>query len=148
MKKRNYTQDGKNSNFVTGARIAVLLFTKTTQKIHRGGAELDIFSRSRYYNKNYGYPSTSDEGYFISGKVYNFDFSLLKFSLPLISRCFFLSTCRCLCNSALSLSLIYSPIMSDLMKAPEKSRSVRFKICSATTVCLLLCFCITHWVPL
>ena len=127
MKKRNYTPDGKNSNFVTGARIAVLLFTETTQKIHRGGAEVDIFSRSRYYNKNYGYLSTSDEGYFFSGKVYNFNFSLLKFSLPLISRYFFLSTCRCLCNSALSLPLIYPLIISDLIKASEKSRSIRFK---------------------
>ena len=40
-----------NSNFVTGARIAVLLCTETTQKIYRGGAEVDFFSRSRYYNK-------------------------------------------------------------------------------------------------
>ena len=46
----------RNSNFVTGARIAVLLCTETTQKIYRGGAEVDFFSRSRYYNKNYGYP--------------------------------------------------------------------------------------------
>ena len=48
----------KNSNFVTGARIAVLLCTETTQKIYRGGAEVDFFSRSRYYNKNYDYLST------------------------------------------------------------------------------------------
>ena len=37
------------SNFVTGARIAVLLCTETTQKIYRGGAEVDFFSRSRYF---------------------------------------------------------------------------------------------------
>ena len=84
-------------------------------------------SESRYYNKNYGYPSTSDEGYFFLGTVYNFEFSLLKFSLSLILRYFFLSSCRCLCDSALSLPLICPPIMSDLMKASEKSRSVRFK---------------------
>ena len=54
----------RNSNFVTGARIAVLLCTETTQKIYRGGAVVDFFSRWRYYNKNYGYPSSSDEGYF------------------------------------------------------------------------------------
>ena len=62
-----------NSNFVTGARIAVLLCTETTQKIYRGGAEVDFFSRSRYYNKNYGYHSTSDEGYFFSGTVDNYE---------------------------------------------------------------------------
>ena len=60
-----------DSNFVTGARIAVLLCSETTQKIYRGGAEVDFFSRSRYYNKNYGYPSTSNEGYFFSGTVDN-----------------------------------------------------------------------------
>ena len=73
------------------------------------------------------YPSTIDEGYFFSGTVYNFEFSLLNFFLSLILRYFFLSTGRCLCNSALSLPLIYPLIMSDLMKASEKSRSVRFK---------------------
>ena len=31
------------SNFVTGARIAVLLCAETTQKIYRGGAEVDFF---------------------------------------------------------------------------------------------------------
>ena len=34
--------DTQNSNFVTGARIAVLLCTETTQKIDRGGAEVDF----------------------------------------------------------------------------------------------------------
>ena len=58
-----------NSNFVAGARVAVLLCIGTTQKIYRGGAEVDFFSRSRYYNKNYGYPRTSDEGYFFSETV-------------------------------------------------------------------------------
>ena len=62
------------SNFVTGARIAVLLCTETTQKIYRGGAKMDFFSRSRYYNKNYGYPSTSDEGYFFSETVDIYEF--------------------------------------------------------------------------
>ena len=81
MKKRNYTPDGKNSNFVTGSRIAVLLCTETTQKIYRGGAEVDFFSRSRYYNKNYGYPSTSDEGYFFSESVDNYEFYHLEFTL-------------------------------------------------------------------
>ena len=37
-----------DSNFVTGARIAGLLCTEITQKIYRGGAEVDFFSRSRY----------------------------------------------------------------------------------------------------
>ena len=40
-------------------RIAVLLRTETTQKIYRGAAaEVDFFSRWRYCNKNYGYPSS------------------------------------------------------------------------------------------
>ena len=82
MKKRNYTPDGKNSNFVAGARIAVLLCTETTQKIYRGGAEVDFFSRSRYYNKNYGYPSTSEEGYFFSGTVDNYEFYPVEFTIP------------------------------------------------------------------
>ena len=71
----------KNSNFVTGARIAVLLCTETTQKIYRGGAEVDFFSPSRYYNKNYGYPSTSDEGYFFSETVDDNEFYHLEFTL-------------------------------------------------------------------
>ena len=33
-------QELKNSNFVTGARIAVLLCAETTQKIYRGGAPI------------------------------------------------------------------------------------------------------------
>ena len=33
-----------------------------------------FFSRSRYNNKNYGYPSTSDEGYFFSETVDNYEF--------------------------------------------------------------------------
>ena len=70
-----------NSNFVTGARIAVLLCTETTLKIYRGGAEVDFFSRSRYYNKNYGYPSTSDEGYFFSETVDNYEFYHLEITL-------------------------------------------------------------------
>ena len=81
MNKRNYTPDGKNSNFVTGARIAVLLCTETTQKIYRVGAEVDFFSRSRYYNKNYGYPSTSDEGYFFSEMVNSYEFYHLEFTI-------------------------------------------------------------------
>ena len=71
----------RNSNFITGARIAVLIYTETTQKIYRGGAEVDFFSRSRYYNTNYGYPSTSDEGYFFSGTVDNYEFCHLEFTL-------------------------------------------------------------------
>ena len=71
----------KNSNFVTGARIAVLLCTETTQKIYRSGAEVDFFSRSRYYNKNYGYPSTSDEGYFFSETVNSYEFYHLEFTI-------------------------------------------------------------------
>ena len=82
-----YVIDGavsvSTSNFVTGARIPVLLCTKTTQKIYRGGAEVDFFSRSRYYNKNYGYPSTSDEGYFFSETVDNYEFYHLEFLGPL-----------------------------------------------------------------
>ena len=74
-------QELKNSNFVTGARIAVLLCTETTQKIYRGGAEVDFFSRSRYYNKNYGYPRTRDEGYFFSGTVDNYEFYPLEFTI-------------------------------------------------------------------
>ena len=35
---------------------------------------MDFFSRSRYYNKNYGYPSTGDEGYFFAGTVDNYEF--------------------------------------------------------------------------
>ena len=49
-----YVIDGavsvSTSNFVTGARIPVLLCTKTTQKIYRGGAEVDFISRSRLIN--------------------------------------------------------------------------------------------------
>ena len=97
--------------------------SKNRPRRSRGG----FLSESRYYYKNCGYTSTSDEGYFFSGTVYDFEFFLLKFSLSLILRYFFLSTGRCLCNSALSLPLIHPLIMSDLMKASEKSRSVRFK---------------------
>ena len=81
--RREETEGSKygNSNFVTGARIAVLLCTETTLKIYRGGAEVDFFSRSRYYNKNYGYPSTSDEGYFFSGTVDNYEFYHLEFTI-------------------------------------------------------------------
>ena len=69
-----------NSNFVTGARIAVLLCTETTQKPrHRGGVEVDFF---RYYNKNYGYPRTSEEGYFFSETVDNYEFYHLEFTIP------------------------------------------------------------------
>ena len=69
------------SNFVMGARIAVLLCTETTQKIYRGGAKVDFLSRSRYYNKNYGYPRTRHEGYFFSEMVDNYEFYHLKFTL-------------------------------------------------------------------
>ena len=96
MKKRNYTPDGKNSNFVTGSRIAVLLCTETTQKIYRGGAEVDFFSRSRYYNKNYGYPSTNDEGYFFSETVDNYEFYHLEFTLTLCNSIF--SYCTSISN--------------------------------------------------
>ena len=78
---RGAQKQEQNSNFVTGARIAVLLCTETTQKIDRGGAEVDFFSRSRYYNKNYDYPSTSDEGYFFSGTVDNYEFHHLEFTI-------------------------------------------------------------------
>ena len=67
------------SHFVTGARMAVFLCTETTQKIYRCGAEVDFFSRSMYYNKNYGYPSTSDEGYFFSVIVDGYEFYLWYF---------------------------------------------------------------------
>ena len=42
---------------------------------------MDFFSRSRYYNKNYGYPSTSDECYFFSGTVDNYEFYHLEFTI-------------------------------------------------------------------
>ena len=42
---------------------------------------MDFFIRSRYYNKNYGYPSTSDEGYFFSETVDNYEFYHLEFTL-------------------------------------------------------------------
>ena len=42
---------------------------------------MDLFSRSRYYNKNYGYPSTSDEGYFFSETVDNYEFYHLEITL-------------------------------------------------------------------
>ena len=45
-----------NSNFVTGA-VSV-------------------------HNKNYGYPSTSDEGYFFSETVDNYEFYHLEFTIP------------------------------------------------------------------
>ena len=70
------------SHFVTGARMAVFLCTETTQKIYRCGAEVDFFSRSMYYNKNYGYPSTSDEGYFFSGTVDNYEFYPVEITIP------------------------------------------------------------------
>ena len=37
---------------------------------------MDFFSRSRYYNKNYGYPRTRDEGYFFSETVDNYEFTI------------------------------------------------------------------------
>ena len=42
---------------------------------------MDFFSRSRYYNKNYGYPSTSDEGYFFSEMVNSYEFYHLEFTI-------------------------------------------------------------------
>ena len=42
---------------------------------------MEFFSRSRYYNKNYIYPSTSDEGYFFSETV-NYEFYHLEFTFP------------------------------------------------------------------
>ena len=42
---------------------------------------MDFFSRSRYYNKNYGYPSISDEGYFFSGTVDNYEFYHLELTI-------------------------------------------------------------------
>ena len=70
------------SSRVRGYGIAVLLCTETTQKVYRGGAEVDFFSRSRYYKKNYGYPSTSDEGYYFSGTVDNYEFYPLEITIP------------------------------------------------------------------
>ena len=52
------------------------------KKIYRGGAEVGSLSRSRYYNKNYGYPSTSDEGYFFSGTVDNYEFYPVEITIP------------------------------------------------------------------
>ena len=42
---------------------------------------MDFFCRSWYYNKNYGYPSTSDEDYFFSETVDNYEFYYLEFTL-------------------------------------------------------------------
>ena len=42
---------------------------------------MDFFCRSWYYNKNYGYPSTSDEDYFFSETVDNYEFYHLEFTL-------------------------------------------------------------------
>ena len=61
--------------------LSLLLYTETTQKIDRGGAEVDFFSRWRFYNKNYGYPSTSDEGYFFSETVDNYEFCHQEFTI-------------------------------------------------------------------
>ena len=43
---------------------------------------MDFFSRSRYYDKNYGYPSTSDEGYFFSGTVDTYEFYPVEITIP------------------------------------------------------------------
>ena len=121
-----------NSNFVTGARIAVLLCTETTQKIYRGGAEVDFFSRSRYYNKNYGYPSTRDEGYFFSGTVDNYEFYPLGITIPenfIAFRGFFRDwqSVHCVILFILTARLYRIYIMSKLMETGEEFLSIRFR---------------------
>ena len=57
---------------------------------------------SRHYNKNYGYPSTSDEGYFFSGTVDNYEFYPVEITIPenfIAFRVFFRDS---LCNSVYS----------------------------------------------
>ena len=120
------------SSRVRGYGIAVLLCTETTQKIYRGGAEVDFFSRSRYCNKNYGYPSTSDEGYFFSGTVDNYEFYPLEITIPenfIEFRGFFRDwqSVDCVILFFLPAHLYRICIMSNLMEHDKEFLSVRFR---------------------
>ena len=114
-----------NSNFVTGAQITVLLCTETTQKIYRGGAEVDCFSRSRCYNKNYGYlilPWTED----------NYEFYPLGITISenfIEFRGFFRDwqNVDCVILFFLTAHLYRIYIMSNLMKTAEEFLCVRFR---------------------
>ena len=128
MKNEKWKMENGNNNFVTGARIAVLLCTETTQKIYRGGAEVEFFSRSRFYNKNYG---TSDEGYFFSGTVDNYEFYPQDITIPesFIEFRGFLrdwQSVDCVILFFLTARLYRIYIMSNLMKTAEEFLSVRF----------------------
>ena len=129
---RRMITTGQNSNFVTGARIAVLLCTETTKNIYGGGAEVDFFSRSRYYNKNYGYASNSDEGYFFSETVDNYEFYPVEITIPenfIAFRVFFRDwqSVHCVILFFLTARLYRIYIMSNRMKTAEEFLSVRFR---------------------
>ena len=93
---------------------------------------MDFFSRSRYYNKNYGYPSTSDEGYFFSETVDNYEFYPVEITIPenfIAFRGFFRDwqSVHCVILFILTARLYRIYIMSKLMKTAEEFLSIRFR---------------------
>ena len=93
---------------------------------------MDFFSRSRYYNKNYGHPSTSDEGYFFSGTVDNYEFYPVEITIPenfLAFRGFSRDwqSVHCVILFILTARLYRIYIMSKLMKTAEEFLSVCFR---------------------
>ena len=91
---------------------------------------MDFFSRSRYCNKNYGYPSTSDEGYFFSGTVDNYEFYPLEITIPenfIEFRGFFRDwqSVDCVILFFLPAHLYRICIMSNLMEHDKEFLSVR-----------------------
>ena len=95
---------------------------------------MDFFSRSRYYNKNYGYPSTSDEGYFFSGTVDDYEFYPVEITIPenfIAFRSFFRhwQSVHCVILFILTARLYRIYIMSKLMRTAEEFLSVRFRDC-------------------
>ena len=94
---------------------------------------MDFFSRSRYCNKNYGYPSTSDEGYFFSGTVDNYEFYPAEITIPenFIQLCDFFQdwqSVHCVILFFLTARLYRICIMSNLMKTAERLRkSIRLR---------------------
>ena len=105
---------------------------------------MDFFSRSRYYNKNYGYPRTRDEGYFFSGTVDNYEFYHLEFIIPENFR-----ECRgffrdwqsvdCVILFFLTARLHRIYIMSNLMKTAEEVLSVHFRESDYGVLVVLYC---------
>ena len=93
---------------------------------------MDFFSRSRYYNKNYGYPSTSDEDYFFSETVDNYEFYPLEITILenfIAFRGYFRDWQRVhsVILFILTARLYRIYIMPKLMKTAEEFLSIRLR---------------------